>query len=110
METTITLAFFAETPAHLEQIERELKQFHGLQVLLVTPKELTAPALLSLGIGKKAEAALPDITRTLYEALHASTEQARTITLVTIEGDTKDITNVSEEELARLIKDAYQNQ
>jgi hypothetical protein len=110
METTITLEFFADTHAHLERVEHEFKQIHGIQVLLVMPRDLTAPALISLGIGRKAEAALPRIAQMLYAALHSPDERARKIALVTIEGDNRDITSLPEDEIERIITDAYQNQ
>jgi hypothetical protein len=113
METTITLEFFADTHQHLEALEHQLKQIHGIQVLLVLPKDSTAPALISLGIGhrgEQAERAIGTIGHVLYDALHSAGERSQKISLVTIEGENIDISSLGAEEIKGIIADAYTNQ
>lgn len=113
METTVTLEFTAETHKQLESLEHQLKHIHGIQVLLVLPRDETAPALISLGIGKKgeqAEQAIPQIAQLLSDFLHDPERMSQKVELVTIEGENVDITSLTSEEMQRIIKDAHDNQ
>lgn len=114
MEPTITLEFTSDTRQHLKTLEHELKQIHSVQVFFVEPRDETAPVLISLGIGKKheAEVAIRRIAHTLYDFLHSSAneETKKTLTLVTIEGDSVDIAPLSEEEIKTIIEQAYTGQ
>ena len=113
METTVTLEFTAETHRQLEQLEHQFKQIHGIQVLLVMPRDEAAPALISLGIGRKGEQAeleIQRISQTLDTFLHSPERTAQKVELVTIEGDNKDITSLAAEGIAQIIREAHDNQ
>lgn len=115
METTITLEFFAETQQHLKELEHQLKHIHGIQVFFVLPKDENAPALISIGIGKKgeqADVAIRRITHELYDFLHSSKGETsqRKITLVTIEGERIDIAPLTSDEIKQVITEAHAGQ
>lgn len=111
MEVTCTLEFPLEAREYLSSLEHALKQIHGIQVLLVLPHDVQAPALLSLGVGKggeHAEIAIRRITHIIYDFLHSSAPQAaRKIILVTNAGESVDITLLSSEEIKQVISEAY---
>lgn len=114
MEPTITLEFTSDTRRHLHELEHQLKQIHGVKVFFVEPRDETAPVLISLGLSKKGEQADLEIRRvahTLYDFVHDSeAESQRTITLVTIEGNSVDIAPLAEEEIREIIGQAYAGQ
>ena len=114
METTCTLELPLEAQPYLNVLEDDLKQIHGIQVLLVLPKDEHAPALISLGIGGNAEAstaAIRRITHILYSFLHGNASQsARQITLVTSNGNSVTLTALSSESIRQIIQEAYDNQ
>ncbi|HET8843511.1 MAG TPA: hypothetical protein VFN35_18760 [Ktedonobacteraceae bacterium] len=114
METTCTLEFTLAARQYLGDLEHELKQIHGIQVLLVLPKDDTAPALISLGIGRggeHAELAIRRITHILYDFLHGvASEPARRIILVTNDGESTDITSLSSDDIKQVLGQAYASQ
>ena len=115
MEPTITLEFTADTRQHLHTLEHQLKQIHGVKVFFVEPRDEAAPVLISLGLSKKGEQANLEIRRvahTLYDFLHSSEqdESRKTITLVTIEGESVDIAPLAEDEIREIIGKAYAGQ
>lgn len=117
MATTITLEFTSDTHQHLHELEHQLKQIHGVQVFFVPPRDKAAPVLISLGLSKKGEQADLEIRRvahTLYEFLHDSkseeTGSQKTITLVTIEGESVDIAPLSADEIREIVSKAYVGQ
>src|SRR5512146_1629420 len=113
MTTTLTLDFRTDTG--LSELEHELKQIPGLTVFLVEPEDNTAPVLLSLGIDRKDEQAhltIRRITHLVYDFLHGSAQEngAQPVTLVTIEGESVDITSLSSDEIKQIITEAYAGQ
>ncbi len=113
METTVTLEFIAESQEHLSDLEHQFKQIHGIQVLLVQPRDESAPALISLGINKKSEqldTTIRRIVHIIYSALHRAEGPLRQSTLVTIEGNSIDITALSDEKIKEILADAVANQ
>lgn len=114
MEITCTLEFTLEARPHLGELEHELKQIHGIQVLLVLPKDENAPALISLGVGRRgehAEIAIRRITHVIYNFLHGIAPQAaRKIILVTSNGESVDITSLPSEDIKQIISEAYASQ
>ena len=113
MQTTITLEFTTETHEHLAELEYQLKQIHGLQVLFVPPKHKAAPTLISLGIGGKGEhanLAIRRIAHTLYDFLHRADGPSEKITMVTIKGENIDITPLAADQIRQIVADAYANQ
>ncbi|GAC1566393.1 MAG: hypothetical protein NVS3B14_08280 [Ktedonobacteraceae bacterium] len=106
--TTITIEFFSDTKEHLRTLEQQLKHEHDVDVDLVEPKDVTAPALLAIGIkksGERAEQAARGVAGVLYRFLHdeAGAGGQRQIFLFTIEGDRIDIERLSVEEIERII-------
>ena len=116
MTTTFTLEITLETWPHLKDLEYELKQIPGIKVLLVEPRDATAPVLISIGIGKKdeqqADLIIRRIAHVLYDFLHSSAQETsqKHITLVTIEGESVDIAPLSFDEIKQLIVEAYAGQ
>ena len=108
----ITLEFTSEGRQQLKDLEHRLKGIHGVQVFYVEPKDVTAPVLISLGVSRKSERAeleIRGIAHVLYDFVHggAGAEEQKTITLVTIEGDSVNIAPLAEQEIERLISQAY---
>lgn len=114
METTITLECTLETREHLKELEHELKQIHGLKVFFVEPKEAGAPVLISISVlhkGEQAELAIRRIAHTLFDFVQGSAEAVhRRVTLVTIEGESVDLTEMSSEEIRQIISEAHAGQ
>lgn len=115
METTITLECTLDTQQHLKELEHELKQIHGLQVFFVSPKDETAPVLISVGIPHKeeqAELAIRRIAHTLYDFIHSSASATgrHNIHLVTIEGKRVDIAPLSSDEIRQIVTEAHTGQ
>lgn len=114
MEPTITLEFASDSQ-HLHELEHELKGVHGVRVYFVEPRDEEAPVLISLSLSKKVDQAEQEIRRVahiLYGFLHSSarTEHQQAITLVTIEGESIDITLLSSDEIRSIIGQAYAGQ
>lgn len=108
----LTLEFTSESRAQLKDLEHRLKGIHGVQVFYVEPKDVTAPVLISLGVSRKsgrAELEIRGIAHVLYDFVHggAGAEEQKVITLVTIEGDSVNIAPLAEEEIERIISEAY---
>jgi hypothetical protein len=108
----LTLEFTSESREQLKNLEHQLKGIHGVQVFYVEPKDVTAPVLISLGLSRKhekAELETRGIAHVLYDFVHggAGEEAQKTITLVTIEGDSVDIATLSEEAIEETIRRAY---
>ncbi len=115
MEPTITLEFTSDTRQHLHELEHELKAIHGVKVYFVEPRDEAAPVLISLGLSRKGEQADLEIRRiahVLYDFLHSSEsdESQKTITLVTIEGESVNIAPLSSDEIRDIIAQAYAGQ
>ena len=115
MEPTITLEFTSDTRQHLHELEHELKKIHGVTVYFVEPRDQAAPVLISLGLSRKGEQADLEIRRiahALYDFLHSSESDdgRKTITLVTIEGESVDIAPLSSDEIRDIIGQAYAGQ
>lgn len=114
MEPTITLEFTSDTRRHLHELEHQLKQIHGVTVYYVEPRDNSAPVLISLGLSKKGEQANLEARRvahTLYDFLHDSERDGqKSITLVTIEGESIDIAPLAEEEIREIVNRAYAEQ
>src|SRR5579883_1772800 len=108
METTITLECSLREREHFKELEHELKQIHGLKVFFVEPRDDEAPLLLSLSVlhqGEQAELAIRRVAHTLFAFIHGNTDELAplSITLVTIEGESRDLTSLKEEEIRSLI-------
>ncbi|HLX58767.1 MAG TPA: hypothetical protein VKR83_17240 [Ktedonobacteraceae bacterium] len=108
MYATITVEFFSDTKEHLKILEQQLKHEHDVDVDLVEPKDVTAPALVAIGIkksGERAEKAVQEVARVLYNFLHneAGAAGQKRIFLLTIEGDRVDIEPLSVEEIEGII-------
>ena len=108
MDTTVTIEFTAETHHHLRTLEQRLKHIHAVQVDLVEPKDTSAPALIAIGIenrGRRAGQAAQSIAQVLYDFLHdeSNAEGQKKISLVTIEGERRDIAPLSVEEIRNLL-------
>jgi hypothetical protein len=108
LDTTVTLEFTAETHHHLRTLEQRLKHIHAVQVDLVEPKDHSAPALLAIGIEKRGATALravQSVAQVLYDFLHeeTTTQGQKKISLVTIEGERRDIAPLSVEEIRSLL-------
>jgi hypothetical protein len=115
MDTTITIEFFSDTKEHLRALEERLKHEHDVDVDLVEPRDLTAPALVAIGIkkhGERAENAAQRVAQTLYSFLHddAGTTGQKQMLLLTIEGDRMDIKTLSVEQIKEIILEAKENE
>lgn len=115
METTITLECTLETHEHLREFEHELRQIHGLKVFFVEPRDAGAPVLISISVlhhGEQADLAIRRIAHTLYEFIHSSAREpgARRVTLVTIEGESVDLADLSSDQIRQIITEAHEGQ
>ena len=115
METTVTLESLGESLERLQELEHELKLIHGLRVFLVEPRDADAPVLLSVSIlhqGEQAELAIRRIAHAFFEFAHGSAETStrRKLTLVTIEGENRDLEPLSGEEIRQFIDAAHAGQ
>src|SRR5579863_5232516 len=100
MDTTITIEFFSDTKEHLKTLEQRLKHEHDVEVDLVEPRDVTAPALVAIGIkkhGERAENAAQRVAQTLYSFLNDDAARKQML-LLTIEGDRLDVKNLSVEQ------------
>lgn len=112
MDTTITIEFFSDTKEHLRTLEQRLKHEHDVDVDLVEPRDLKAPALVAIGIkkrGERAEIAAQKVAQTLYSFLHDDPGQKQML-LLTIEGDRMDIQTLSVEQIREIILEAKANE
>ena len=112
MDTTITIEFFSDTKEHLQMLEQRLKHEHDVDVDLLEPRDIQAPALVSIGIkkhGERAENAAQRVAQTLYSFLHEDPSQKQML-LLTIEGDRMDIKELSVEQLRAIILEARENE
>ncbi len=112
MDTTITIEFFSDTKEHLRTLEQRLKHEHDVDVDLVEPRDLAAPALVAIGIkkhGERAEDAAQRVAQTLYSFLHEAPGQKQML-LLTIEGDRMDIQTLSVEQIKEIILEAKENE
>jgi hypothetical protein len=115
MDTTITIEFFSDTKEHLKTLEQRLKHERDVDVDLVEPRDLTAPALVAIGIkkhGERAEDAAQRVAQTLYSFLHddASAAGQNQMLLLTIEGERMDIKTLSVEQIKEIILEARENE
>jgi hypothetical protein len=115
MDTTISIEFFTDTKEHLKILEHRLKHEHDVDVDLIVPKDMTAPALVSIGIkksGERAEMAAQRVAQDLYSFLHDDSGAAgqKQIFLITIEGDRVDIENLPVEEIQKIIMAAKEGE
>ncbi|HVU66111.1 MAG TPA: hypothetical protein VHD63_03240 [Ktedonobacteraceae bacterium] len=115
METTITLECSSRKRGHFKELEHELKQIHGLKVFFVEPRDSEAPILISLSVlhqGEHAELAIRRIAHTLFAFIHGNTDEPAPlpITLVTIGGESRDLTPLAEEEIRQIISEAHAGQ
>ena len=112
MDTTITIEFFSEKKEHLKTLEQRLKHEHDVDVDLVEPRDVAAPALVAIGIknhGERAENAAQRVAQTLYSFLHEDPAQKQML-LLTIEGDRMDINTLSVEQIKEIILAAKENE
>jgi hypothetical protein len=115
MDTTITIEFFSDTKEHLRMLEQTLKHERDVDVDLVEPRDLTAPALVAIGIkkhGERAEDAAQRVAQRLYSFLHDDTSATgqKQMLLLTIEGDRMDIKTLSVEQIKEIILEARENE
>jgi hypothetical protein len=114
METTITLECSLEEREHLKELEHELKQIHGLKVFFVEPRDADAPVLISISVlhqGEQAQLAIRRIAHTLFDFVHSAAEPSqRQMTLVTIEGESRDLVPLSSDEIRQIITEAHAEQ
>jgi len=115
METTITLESSLDEREHLKELEHELKQIHGIKVFFVEPRDANAPVLISISVlhqGEQAELAIRRIAHTLFAFIHGGAEEAgqRQMTLVTIEGESRDLVPLSSDEIRQIITEAHAGQ
>lgn len=108
MDTDINLEFFSESEEHLRQLEHQLKQVRDTDVGLLVPKDVTAPALIAIGIkkgGDRMMAAAQQLAQVLYNFLHSAEGVAgqNQLLLLTVEGGRADIATLSVEEIKRII-------
>ena len=115
MDTTITIEFFSDTKEHLRTLEQRLKHERDVDVDLVETRDLTAPALVAIGIkkhGERADSATQRVAQTLYSFLHddAGATGQNQMLLLTIEGDRMDIKTLSVEQIKQIILEARENE
>jgi|SRR5450755_4207621 hypothetical protein len=115
MDTTITIEFFSDTKEHLKTLEQRLKHEHDVDVDLVEPRDVTAPALVAIGIkkhGERAENAAQRVAQVLHSFLHdeAGAVGQKRLLLLTIEGDRMDIKDLSVEQIREIILEAKENE
>lgn len=115
MDTTITIEFFSDTKDHLKTLEQRLKHERDVDVDLVEPHDVTAPALVAIGIkkhGERADSAAQRVAQTLYSFLHDETGASgqSQMQLLTIEGDRMDIKTLSVEQIKEIILAARENE
>ena len=108
MDTTISIEFRSDTRTHLKTLEHQLKHIHDVHIDLVEPRDSTAPALVSVGIGKHGERgrlASHNVAQVLHDFLHADVKDTsyKQIYLVTIEGDRTDIEPLSVADIEDII-------
>ena len=108
MLTTISLEFTSNTKEYLKTLEHQLKHIHDVHIDVVAPRDLKAPALVAIAIGKSGERgheAAQHIAQVLHDFLHAEANNVgqKRINLVTIEGDRLDIETLSTPELGQII-------
>jgi hypothetical protein len=112
MDATITIEFFSDTKEHLKTLEQRLKHEHDVEVDLVEPRDVTAPALVAIGIkkhGERAENAAQRVAQTLYSFLNDDAARKQML-LLTIEGDRLDVKNLSVEQIKEIILEARENE
>jgi hypothetical protein len=114
-ETTITLEFTTDTQSHLKSLEHQLKHIHDVGVDLVAPRDLSAPALVAIGIkkgGERGEVAAQSVAQTLYSFLHDNSGGSgnKRISLVTIEGERINIEPLSVAQIKKIIVAARQGE
>lgn len=115
METTITLESSLAEREHLKELEHELKQIHGIKVFFVEPRDANAPVLISISVlhqGEQAELAIRRIAHALFTFLHGSADEPgqRQMTLVTIEGESRDLVPLSSDEIRQIVTEAHEGQ